>query len=113
MVAASIRAVLVHPQPVLLWDRAGGRVVRGFLSTAWAVCGVVPSTEGNTLLSWAVPVLNPLAWHQGSILALESSLGSILLLFWGLGIVCLPWHAMGRECQQAMGHAPWQVSPLS
>lgn len=111
--AASTRAVRVRPQPVLLWGKAVERAVRGFLSTAWAVCGMVPSTEGNTTLNWAVPVLNPLVWHQGSPLALEPSLGSILLLCQGLGIVCLPWHDTGRECQQAMGHAPWQATPLS
>lgn len=41
-------------------------MARGFLSTAWAVCGMVPSTEWNTVLDWAVPVLIPLAWHQES-----------------------------------------------
>lgn len=65
-------------------------MARASLSSAWAVCGMVPNTEGSTGLGWAVPVLNPLAWHQGSTLALEPSLGGILLLCWGLGIVCLP-----------------------
>lgn len=52
---------------------------------------------------------DPLAWHH--LGTLEASLGSILLLCWGSGIVCLPWHAVGRECQQAMGRAPWQALP--
>lgn len=65
------------------------------------------------MLNWAVPVLSSLAWHQGSTLALEPSLGSIILLCWGSDIVCLPWHAVGRECQQPMARAPWQAALLS
>lgn len=88
----STRAVQVHPQPVLLWGRreGGEGLPEPCLGSLWDG----PSTEGNTGLGWAVPVLNPLAWHQGSTLALEP-LWAAFCCCAGVWVLCaclgMPW----------------------